>query len=181
MAPGLAVDLDGENLVTVATDGLDLVDIQVHGDVISEEVASLYISGGSHPDGAESSYLIWVDNRPLRPGSVVAVTFLESAMSSRAGKTIDELFPEKEPPTGSWQPSEVMFDELAKRPKVHERFKFEVVPPAAQPIHAVTELGDHSFAFSVLWNSFHPERARVSLSSTTLENIRTRSNGTYHA
>ena len=58
MAPGLAVKLNGEHVVTVATDGLDLLDVRVHGDVISEGFASIYMSGGSHPEGAESSYLI---------------------------------------------------------------------------------------------------------------------------
>lgn len=181
MSSGLAVTLNGEHLVTVATDGLDLLDVQVHGDFTSKEFASIYMSGGSHSEGEESTYLIWIDHHPLRPGSEVEVAFIDGAETSQPGKTIDELYPDDESPNRQFQPTEIDFEALASQTRVCERFSFEIVPPKAQSISATTVHGDFSFGFSVLWNSFHPERARVSLSSTTLENIRARENGTYHA
>ena len=181
MTPGLAVSLDGEHLVTVAVDDLDILDVRVHGDVVSEEFATLDVTGGRHPEGCQSTFLIWIGDRVLHPGSQVEVSFLESATTSYAGKTIDEFYPDEEPPTGPWQPTDEMFDELAKRPKIRNRFRFEVLPPSSRSINAATVAEDHSFGFSVSWNSFHPERARVSLSSTTLRSIRDRVNGTYHA
>jgi hypothetical protein len=180
MAPGLSVRVNGEHLVTVAADGLDMVDVHVHGDVISEEFASLYISGGYHGDDAEHTYLIWED-RLLEPGAEVEIELLERATTSRPGKTIDELHPEDELPQGPWPTSEMIFEQLAIRPKTRERFEFELEAPDNPKISAVTSAGDHSFGFSVSWTAFHPERARVSLSSTTLENIKSRTNGTYHA
>jgi hypothetical protein len=181
MSPGLAVSLNGEHLVTVAVDDLNILDVRVHGDVVSEEFATLDVTGSKHPNGAQSTFLIWIGDRVLQPGSEVEVSFLESTATSYAGKPIDEFYPEEEPPTGSWQPTDAMFDELGKRPRVRERFRFEVLPTSSHAITAVTAAEDHSFGFSVSWNSFHPERARISLSSTTLQSIRDRANGTSHA
>ena len=180
MAPALSVRVNGEHLVTVAADGLDMVDVRVHGDVIDEEFAFLYISGGYHGDEGEHTYLIW-EERQLTPGAEVEVKFLESAVTSRPGRTIDELHPEDEMPHGPWPTSEMIFEQLAARPKIREGFHFEVAPPNAQKISAVTSPADHSFGFTVSWTAFHPERARVSLHSFTLENIRSKGDATYHA
>ena len=181
MTPGLSVSLNGKHLVTVAVEDLDILDVRVHGDVISDEFATLDVTGGKHPKGAESTFLIWIGDRELQPGSEVEVSFIESAETSHAGKRIDEFYPDAEAPAGPWQPDEAMFDELAKRRRVRDRFRFEILGPSSPPIAAATGAEDHSFGFSVSWNSFHRERARVSLSSTTLKSIRDRANGTYHA
>jgi hypothetical protein len=180
MAQGLSVRVNGEHVVTVAADALDMVDVQIHGNVIDEEFASLYISGGYHGDDVEHTYLIW-EERQLTPGTEVEVKLLVSAVTSRPGKTIDELHPEDEQPHGPWPTSDMMFEQLAARPKTREHFHFEVSPPNAPKIAAVTLPQDHSFGFSVTWTAFDPERARVSLHSFTLENIRAKGNATYHA
>lgn len=180
MAPALSVKVNGEHLVTVAADGLDMIDVQVHGDVIDDYFASLHVSGGYHGDNSEHTYLIWAE-RQLEPGAEIEVAFLESAVSSQPGKTIDELYPEDEVPRGPLPTSEMIFEQLTARPKIRERFHFDLELPGSPKISAMTSAEDHSFAFSVSWTAFHPERARVSLHSTTLANIRSNTNGTYHA
>jgi hypothetical protein len=62
-----------------------------------------------------------------------------------------------------------MFDERAKRPKFHDAFSFKFHSSAGTEYAGQTEPREQGFGFTVLWNSFHPERARVSLNSYTLE------------
>jgi len=64
----LAVALNDEPVVTVATDGIDILDVHVSGDCIGPELASLRVSGGAYPDGQPSTYLIWQDVRRWWPG-----------------------------------------------------------------------------------------------------------------
>ena len=179
--PGLAVTVNGREVATVSTEGYNLLGVRVAGDLISEEFANLDVSGGLYGEGDKSQHLTWVNLVPLEPGDEVAVAFLGEATTSHPGKTLDELFPEDERPMGPWEPLEKMFEDLAERPRLRDRFEFVITPPDSEPIRATTMPGDHSFGFSVSWAWTSPDRARVSLSSTSLEQIQRRVNGTYHA
>src|SRR5258706_15046497 len=106
---------------------------------------------------------------------------LQTVAMSHPGKTIDEFFPDAKEPMGPWQPLEQMFQELSQKPKVRDRFSFHVVGPEDEVISFTTCAGDHSFGFSILWNWLHPERARVSLSSNSLDSIAKKIGGTDHA
>lgn len=179
--PGLAVSINGNEVATVSTEGLNLLSVRVSGDLTSDDFATLDVSGGLYGEGGSSQHLIWVNLVPLIPGDEVAVSFLERATTSRAGKTIDELFPEKGQSMGPWEPLEKVLDDLAKEPKVRQQFNFEVTPPTGDVVRAATMPEDHSFGFSVDWAWKCPGRARVSLSSASLDNIVNRVGGTYHA
>lgn len=179
--PGLAVTVNGREVVTVSTEGYNLLSVRAAGDLISDEFASLDVSGGLYGEGEKSQHLTWVNLIPLNPGDEIGVTFLREAKTSRPGRTLDELFPESEQPMGPWEPLEKMFEDLAKEPLVRERFEFVLTPPDGEPIRATTLPGDHSFGFSVSWAWTSPELARVSLSSASLEQIAKRVNGADHA
>ena len=180
MAPGLAITLNGTELVTISSEGLNILSVRVHGDRIGPEFANLDISGGLYGEGEEHKHFIWESERVISPGDKLAVSLLENVTTSIPGKTIEELYPEDQQPHGPWQPMEQLFKDLAQRPKVRERFSFTVTPPAAASICAETLPGDHSFGFSVSWVWLHPERARVSLSSNKLEDIAKREGGLNH-
>ncbi|MBR8094966.1 hypothetical protein KDX09_37150, partial [Burkholderia cenocepacia] len=45
--------------------------------------------------------------------------------------------------------------------------------------HGETTAGEDSFALSILWDSMHPEQARVSLHSNSLDNLEARGPLTY--
>lgn len=179
--PGFAVTINGRGVATVSTEGYNLLSVRVAGDLISDEFASLDVSGGLYGEGDKSQHLTWVNLIPLNPGDEIGVTFLRDATTSHRGRTLDELFPENERPMGPWEPLEKMFEDLAKEPQVRERFEFVLTPPDSEPVHAATLPGDHSFGFSVSWAWTSPELARVSLSSASLEQIAKRVSGADHA
>ncbi|MBX3678494.1 MAG: hypothetical protein KF853_15880 [Rhodocyclaceae bacterium] len=181
MAPGLAISLNGKELVTISSDGFNILGVRVFGDRISPEFANLDISGGLYGEGEDQKHQIWEPDRVISPGDEIAVTLLEDSTTSSPGRTIDELYPEGKEPHGPWQPIEQVFHDLAQRPLVRERFAFIVTPPSGPSIHAQTLPDDHSFGFSITWVWLHPEQARVSLSSNTLEGIAKREGGSTHA
>lgn len=180
-APALAVSLNGELLATVSTLGLNVVSVHVHGDMNGPELASIEVHGGLYGEAKDNKHLIWIDHREIRHEDEVAVTLLQDARESHAGRTIGELYPEDELPKQSEKSHEEVFDHLSKQPKMREGFSFQLMPPTGEPIVARTATEDHSFGFSVLWNWMHPDRARVSLHSNSLENILGRTGGSNHA
>jgi hypothetical protein len=181
MPPGLAISLNGTELVTISSDDLNILDVRVFGDRITPEFANLEISGGLYGDEENQKHLIWEPGRSISPGDEITVTLLENAWTSLPGKTIEELYLEDKQAHGPWRPIEQVFQYLAQRPIVRDRFTFTVTPSSSRSIHAETLSDDHSFSFSVTWVWLHPERARVSLSSNTLEGIAKREGGSTHA
>lgn len=180
--PALAVTLNGEALVSVSMDGFDIMDVGVSGDLLGPEHATLRVSGGSYPQERESQYLIWEDERTLVPGDKVSVEFLASGTTSRSGKTIEELYPDEKPTQKApFAPVEQVVRELKQRPKKFDSLAFEFEGPDGVGVRARTAPEEHGFAFTVLWNSHRPERARASAHTYTLESLITKENGKYHA
>ena len=180
--PAVTVALNDRPILTVSTDGLDLLDVQVSGDRIGPELASLRVCGGSYPDGKPSTYLIWQDETPLEAGDTVSVTFLKEGRSSREGQTIEQLYPNESPkPKGPFVPPEQMLRELMQMPKQHPALNFRIKGPDGTETGGTTTDEEPGFGFSVSWNSFRPESARVSLHTYTVQSLIDRQNGTYHA
>jgi hypothetical protein len=179
--PGLAVSLNGRKLAVVSTEAANILSVRVHGDVIGPEFANVDVSGGLYGEGEKSVHLTWVNEQEIAPGDEIEVVFLESASTSHAGKTIEELYPAEDEPMGPWPPLDIAFREIAKQPKVRDGFRFRVVPPTGEPTECRMGPNDHLFGFSVLWNWTRPERARVSLSSSTLDEVERRAGGTDYA
>lgn len=173
--PALSVSVDGQHVATVSTDGLDSLSVGARGTLVDEEIADLDVSGGSYPKSGDSTYLTWVSEVPLRAGQVVIVSLLESASSTLEGKTIEEMFPDEPPATQTdFKPTAEMYRELRARPKFREKYAFRFESSLGTNFAGQTKSGEHGFGFSVHWNSFHPERARVSLHSYSLESLETR-------
>ncbi len=179
-SPALAVTLNGELLATVSTLGLNVVSVRVHGDVNGPDFASIGANGGLYGEAKESIHMIWIDERQVRPDAEIAVTLLQNACESHAGRTIEELYSKDEIAEEPVKSNEEVFDHLSKKRKIREGFSFHVVPPNGELIIARTAEDDYSFGFSVLWNWMNPDRARVSLHSFTLENLRCGTNGSDH-
>jgi hypothetical protein len=173
--PALSVSVDGVALATVSTDGYDVVSVRAGGTQVDDDPATLQLDGGSYPKHGEASYLTWISDAPLQTGQVVTVSFLETASSSHAGKTIEELFPD-EPLSkqNDLKPTSDVFAELRAMPTLRDKFAFRLVSSSGTNFAGETARDEHGFGFTVLWNSFHPERVRASLHSYTLNSLEAR-------
>jgi hypothetical protein len=91
--PYIRVTIDGEILASIATDGWEVVGVNVGGARVHQEYASVNASAGAYPVNSAAEYRIWIDQRPLLPGQRVEVALLESDLPIGDGKTIAELYP----------------------------------------------------------------------------------------
>jgi hypothetical protein len=174
--PALDIKVDGVKIATVSTDGLDVLALNVGGTQVDEGLASLDVSGGRYPEDAKPTSLIWIACTPLRPGQEINVVFVENGKSTQPGKTIEELFPEEPSMTQTdFKPTRELFQELRAKPKLREKFFFRLLSSSGASFVGESAPSEHGFGFTVLWNSFHPERARVSLHTYSLDSLETRS------
>lgn len=164
-------------MLSVSTEGLNVLPVRVHSDLISPEFAFIDVSGGYYGDEENKKHLIWLHEKEINPGDEVEVEFLEEISTLDPGKTIEELYPDDEAQTGPSQSVEEIFKDLAKKPKVREKFSFRLVSPSEEDINSRTEENDHSFGFCILWDWTRPNEARVSLSSNSLESVEKRQGG----
>jgi hypothetical protein len=173
--PALRISLDGVTIATIATNGLDLLDIRVSGMRFSEDFADLRVSGGSFDTGGASRYLTWITSMPIHAGQTIGVSLHEYGESSLPGKTFSELFPDESPADHSdFVFTKEMFNDLRAMPMLRERYLFSVTAPSGASYVGETTPDDYSFAFSVLWHASNPEVARTSLRSSTVENLEAR-------
>lgn len=178
---GFQVTINGEPLAAVSNDGLNIIAVQVHGDVIGEELASVDVYGGNYGNGEADKHLIWISDHELSKDDEVEIAFSEEVPTSHPGKTIEELHPDSGEQDKSCQSIEEMFEELATRPKLREKHTFELTPPDGEIIRKSTSNDDYSFHFSAMWRWIKPDEARISLTSNTLERIVKREDGSNHA
>lgn len=174
--PTISVLLDGELLARVNTTGYDVVSVGVHGTRIDEEFATLDMSGGAYPENRESTYLIWINRQTLRPRQQIEVRLEENGETLRAGKTIEELFPAARDAEeqGHFYRTDALFAELRAMPLRRGGFSFQVGNSTGASYAGRTAPADHGFGFSLLWNSYRPERARCALHAYTLEELQNR-------
>lgn len=173
--PALSVSFDGNHIATVCTDGYDVLSVRISGTRIDKNLAELEVAGGTFPEDGESNYLTWVDALPVQHGQSIAISFLESAKSSHPGKTIEELFPdEKLPEKCDFKPMSEIVNGLRSVPTLRDGFSFCLASSKGSKFVGKTMAKDHGFGFSIVWNAWHPERARVSLHSYTLDSLETR-------
>lgn len=173
--PALSVSIDGNPVATVCTDGYDVLSVRASGTRIDEDLANLEVAGGSYPEEGESTYLTWVSALPLKPGQLLTVSFFENAASSHPGKTIEELFPDEKPSeVTDFKPTAEIFNDLRNMPILRDKFSFRFRSSLGTSFSGETTPEEHGFGFRVLWNSWHPERASVSLHSYTLDGLESR-------
>ncbi len=170
--PTFTVSLDGKALASVCADGFEVLAIHISGTRVDEEFASLHMSAGNYQDGAERRHLIWIDSIALHPGQCVRVDLTQEGETSPPGKTLAELYPdEAHEPTADFKPTPEMFAELRRRKQLRAGYSIELLSPAGKVVHAHTNPENHGFGFSVLWNSYRPERASASLHTYTIDSL----------
>jgi len=178
--PALEIIVDGDTVMMVSTDNLSMLTARVSGMLIHEAIASLNVAGGNYSQSGSSTYLTWIADTSLQAGQQIRVLFHQDGQSSHAGKTIDELYPD-EPHLAQtdFTPTAQMFQTLRAMAKVREKFIIDLSASSGASFHGETTAGEDSFALSILWDSMHPEQARVSLHSNSLDNLEARGPLTY--
>ncbi len=179
--PGFRININGDKLVAVSADGLTILSVQIHGDVIGEELAELHVSGSKYKDESTDSHLIWIDQYRINAKDEIEIFFSDSVTTSYYGKTIDELYPHEKKQQGDNQKIEELFSGLSLKPKNRDYFRFKLTTPSGEVVCPETSTDDFSFNFIVMWKWLHPDRASVWLSSNTIRGITERENGTSHA
>lgn len=179
--PGFRVSINGKELVSVSTDGINILCVQVNGDVVGEELAELQVYGGSYRGEEDDTHFIWVNEHKLNENDEIEIILLESVTTSCQGKRIEEIYPKSEESTLANQTLEELFTELSKEPKLRDHFSFKLQSHLGEKIHLKTDGNEYSFNFNVMWKWLHPEKASVWLTSNTLHGIKKQKNGEKHA
>jgi len=177
----IQVSVNGKLLASVSDDGLNIISVHVHGDVIGEEIAAVEVFGGNYGKDEADQHLIWVNDHAISTNDEIEIAFGEHVSTSHAGKTIEELHPGASEPEGSGQPMDELFEELATRQKLREKFMFELVSPDGDAVSTMTGPDDFSFHFSVMWKWTKPDESKAWLTSNTLEKIAKQEDGSKHA
>jgi len=174
----LRVTVDKVEVATVDTSGRDVVAIHVGGTKVDDDYADLGVTGGIYDHEGKTDHRIWIEQMPLKLGQVVGVAFVERGIQTGEGRTLDELYPGKsEARTASPVDRAELAAELRQVAPVRAGFEVRLVLPDGSAATLSTKSNEHGFGFSVLWNSFHPDRVSVSLHSYTLESIATEAPG----
>ncbi|RXR05973.1 hypothetical protein [Pseudoxanthomonas composti] len=171
--PAISVLLEDEHLATVNTRDYDVVLVSIHGATTDDEFATLDMSGGTYPESGESTHLNWIDSLELQPGQRIEVRLQEEGDTSPQGKTFEELFPgeplvEKPVDFGA---TEAIFSELRGKPPRRAQYTFRLLVSSGTAFAGKTSLTDHAFGFSLVWNSYHPQRTSCSLYTCTIDEL----------
>jgi hypothetical protein len=178
--PCISVELNGTRIATISLAGREVVDVSVHGALDRDPKATLN-AGGNHLVEGGYGNLIWIAEQALLPGDVVRVSLDESCSIADQGKTIDELYPDEEPSTRpDFTIDEDMAAQARSRPRLHEAFLVQAKTSSGELASAASDDLNTDFSFSLLWDSFHPNQARVRLATYCLDDVLARTGGTTH-
>ncbi|CAH0446024.1 hypothetical protein LMG10661_02154 [Ralstonia syzygii subsp. syzygii] len=170
--PSLSVSVDGQRLATVSLeDGYDILAIHVSGSRIRAAFATLEFGGGFFPEDGDSVHRTWISQRPLCAGQVITVSMREDGQTSHPGKTFEEMFPRVDKTLfdrENFPPIEAVWATLKTWPKVWEPYCFMLAASDSASLSGQTLPEEESLRFSAVWDKRRPERARISLYSSTL-------------
>jgi len=178
---GLKFLVNGREIASVSSDGRNIINAYISGDVIGSELATAHMTGGYYGSEEDTSHRIWLGHHIIVEHDEIEVQFLNDVSSSSGGMTIEEL---ADVHANDYEPDEVgeenIHEWLASQPKVRKCFSFEFMGPNNERINSTTSENDHTFHFGVMWKWTNPNEVSVRLSSTTLENMRQKKAGTTH-
>ena len=176
--PGFQLKVDGKELVTVSSENLNILSIRVQGDVVGQELASIYVSGGNFGGESEDTYLIWIDDFRLTAPNKLDIQFLEAVSNSKPGRTPKGLHPEsddeKQVPLDEpdlAQQLKALGEELERRPKTRDSFLLQMRSPNGEAATFKTKQDDFSFSLTAMWRSTRASSASVWLSTATIDSI----------
>ena len=178
--PHIAVDVNNVRITTINLASTRLMNVSVHGALDRTLKAAVDAMGGNYDEGS-CGHLTWLMDHPLQPGDIVRVHLHQDDAKGDAGKTFEQLFPDETPSTQTdFSISETMAAEIRARPRLHAAFKVQASTSAGQQVIATSDERNTDFRFSVLWDHFQPDQARVHLATYCLDHVLARTAGTTH-
>jgi hypothetical protein len=176
--PHIAVDVNNVRVTTINLASMRVIDVSVHGALDRALKAAADAMGGNYDEDG-CGHLTWLMEHPLQPGDMVRVHLNQDGAKGDAGKTFEELFPDEPPSTQTdFSISDTMAAEIRARPRLHAAFEVRASTSAGQQATATSDERNTGFRFSVLWNHFQPDQARVHLATYCLDDVLTRTAGT---
>ena len=163
---GLSVSINGKEITSVASEGLQLIVLSLHGDLFSEELAILHLTGIKQTQEDGHTHFTWINVRELTEHDMVEVLFDQDIESSHPGKTVEELFPESDDPELPMPSMEEVAEWRATQTR--RRLKHEIELRSADgTFRSITaDDPDYGFSFSVKWIWVRPDEASVRLTTT---------------
>ena len=176
----LSVLVDGILKARVATDGLHVLTVYVSGSKASDEIATVELHGGSHPESGNATFLIWL-SEALHPAQCVRVEVATEGANSHPGKTVEDWFSEL---PGEERESVPSCEQLTHDagPHGHHRDRLALVVHSSSGTHVSTEVkpDEHGFSASFDWNWVKPERVSASLSTYTPDQLLSKKGSNRH-
>jgi hypothetical protein len=172
----LSVFVDGELLTSVNPSELEVLTIGVTGTRMDADFTTLDMSGGIYSERVIPSHLTWLNRLQINPGQQIVVSFGINGENFGSGKTIDERYPdEKDSPVERESlPLAEMLANLRGEKRIRKGYTFDLLADTGASFCGSTDDDTHGFGFSVIWNNFHPEQARFSLHSYTIDDLESR-------
>lgn len=178
--PHIAVDVNNIRITTIDLTSMRVIDASVRGALDLPLKAAVDAMGGNYDEGS-CGHLTWLMDHPLQPGDIVHVHLNQDDAEGDAGKTFEELFPDEPPSTQTdFSISDTMAAEIRARPRLHAAFEVQASTSAGQHATATSDERNTDFRFSVLWDHFQPDQARVHLATYCLDHVLARMAGTTH-
>lgn len=179
--PFLDVRCGNKHLASLPTDANNVVSVSIGGNVTEPGLASIHATAGMYEQSSESKHLIYLEDFAVSSADEVEISFVAESELRSEGKTISAIHGSTKPQQDKWKSEADIFDDVRNRPKTREGYSFQLHRSGREVVVANTEPGIFSFNLYTLWDWKHPETARISLSSVTLDEIQTRKGGTTHA
>ncbi|WP_281851815.1 hypothetical protein [Dyella sp. GSA-30] len=171
--------VNNEVVAALSSENFNILSVRIHGDVLSPEIAVLDVTGGYYGDPEETKHLIWVNDHELSELDEVEIQFQDIPTSSHAGKTIKEIYPEEDASVDD-NPLDIaeLADLLREQPRLRNGFDLHVRVSDADPQIFSVKDPDHSFFVSIMWDWKSIDSVKLSVSSTTIQNIAEQKSGT---
>jgi hypothetical protein len=178
--PHIAVNVNNVRIATINLASTRLMNVSVHGALDRPLKAAVDAMGGNYDEGG-CGHLTWLMEHPLKPGDIVRVHLNHGDATGDAGKTFEEMFPDETPSAQTdFSISDTMAAEIRARPRLHAAFEVQASTSAGQYATATSDERHTDFRFSVLWDHFQPDQARIHLATHCLDHVLARMAGTTH-
>ena len=175
--PGFVVTKNAVPVCAINSDGLELLDVRVSGDIWGPDVAHLDVSGCSFGEGKSLRHFWWEFLHPLVSGDTIEVQFVDAVQTSRPGDESPPLPPRSTDQFVPTPPPEEEVAGLEARPELFPNLEFLATLSSGRNVSGRLSNGRHFVSMNASWASHRADRARLSFRSVSLREAIARVDG----